>query len=286
MKHKWLGDLDSCSHVVRFKGNWTIIVFKASGTCFHIKVDNMGNLQDEFDALVQAYRKLPQNVPKPLALEHHGGYRFLITQGCPHQRIHAKSFAQNPWVYHALYDFFKRQLWSFQTPQKVHILPWEQLSRDFDCTWAPEIIDRIHQGLETLPTILQHGDFAMNNLGIYKRQLWVFDWEDFAKVTLPILDLVIFIWSFYQRHLKETIRALKKTTDPLLDRFIEKVCSLYQISRSQLQRLAPFAFYQFYRLKVDNQYAPEVIHTCQQATLNSILALWTPAKLGISVCAT
>jgi hypothetical protein len=45
--------------------------------------------------------------------------------------------------------------------------------------------------LDALPQVRQHGDFCLNNIGVDGRQLVVFDWEDFGRVTLPGFDVVV-----------------------------------------------------------------------------------------------
>ena len=51
-------------------------------------------------------------------------------------------------------------------------------------------LQRLREALKTLPALSQHGDLVLNNLGLRpRRQLVIFDWEDYGAVKLPGLDL-------------------------------------------------------------------------------------------------
>jgi hypothetical protein len=62
---------------------------------------------------------------------------------------------------------------------------------------ALTVLRHASEQLRALPSMPQHGDLVMNNLGLDTQgQLVIFDWEDFGAIDLPGLDIFTLEYSF------------------------------------------------------------------------------------------
>lgn len=72
--------------------------------------------------------------------------------------------------------------------------------------------------LETLPPLPQHGDLVLNNLGLRPDcGLVVFDWEDYAAINLPGLDLFTLENSIHQDLELQSLHRRSKASPAALD---------------------------------------------------------------------
>jgi len=108
------------------------------------------------------------------------------------------------------------------------------------------------QVLDDLPSIPQHGDFTVNNLGVSDKGLVVFDWEDYGKVGLPGFDVCMLIASdlrLQPNRLRALVRGEMQC--PGYATLIAKACPLIGLTPELFLRLVPLYLVVFLDLKRD-----------------------------------
>jgi phosphotransferase family enzyme len=185
----------------RMSGNVGMLFYLASGASYLAKIGLLTRLDREYHGLEVAHRAMPSNVPEPIRLATCRGYQVLVTRGIRHSQLWPLRGAADV-------EIFTRGIASFMaTAAQAFAGSAGANSRDgFDAALASAAArvrwhhwqaygERVRVLASRLPPIRQHGDFAVNNIGVRDRALVFFDWEDFGEVDLAGFDLAVLLLS-------------------------------------------------------------------------------------------
>ncbi|MBN8507270.1 MAG: hypothetical protein J0L57_01515 [Burkholderiales bacterium] len=172
-----------------------------------VKFSDLVDLEIEAERCAAAARAYPDHAPHFVGYARSGVLNLLVTRAVDFAAVTVDvlgSAQDAPAVREGLIRFFQRARSLGSPKQEPQPRPWWRSVHDFYREHplrdlAEPALDELGPLLCRLPSIPQHGDLVMNNLGICDdRQLVVFDWEDFGAVALPGLDLFTLEYSFGQ----------------------------------------------------------------------------------------
>jgi len=227
----------------RMSGNLGLTLYLANGEFVHVKLGLLTRLDREYRGLKMAHSAMPRNVPEPLGLTTHDSHQVLVSRGVPHKvavPMHGGSeiavFRDGIDAYFASAATAFRQSgpcrsWSTMGDALAHVgtrigwVNWEAYGRD------------LRRYEAALPSILQHGDFAVNNIGVHGSELIYFDWEDFGEVDLPDFDLAVLLLSLCNFDISRLIETLSGNT--LEADIVRRVCPQFGASVDDFMRLFP-----------------------------------------------
>jgi hypothetical protein len=223
----------------------------------HVKVSDVVSLRGESRIYEQAWQTFRDFMPRPLGYCIEGGWEIFVTEGVVHRpvipRSVLKSGAERKTA-QAICHFFEASRQRQPTASDLHVELLGDLESHFRNTpFAPLLThwcsERGQRELETVGSVLQHGDFVANNIAIARSGLIVFDWEDYGKNRLPGLDLcTLIVSSLSVDEADELLRLEAPLHKP--------VCATLGIDVAQFRRLVPLYLLSFLYLK--EEYATEV----------------------------
>jgi hypothetical protein len=182
-------------------GNLGLLFFLKRGDHYLVKVGLLTRLDREFRGLTAAYGAMPTNVPEPLRLATCRSYQVLVTRGIRHRQLLPLRGAADVDVFEkGIASFLATGARAFRRSERAvssgglrealarasELVGW----RGWEAYW-----EGIRSLAERLPPILQHGDFAVNNIGVREGALVFFDWEDFGEIDLPGFDVAVLLLS-------------------------------------------------------------------------------------------
>ena len=118
------------------------------------------------------------------------------------------------------------------------------------------------------PKILQHSDLAMTNIGLTKKSIIVFDWEDFGKIQIPMFDLTIFFLSLFQFSVKHFFSVLLNSTSRI-NHLIVKIIKSYNLTINDYQTLIPYYLKIFIYVKKKLGYGKKIIDLSSTALIEA-----------------
>lgn len=177
---------------------WMILSRQGSPHCF-VKFSDLVGLSVEAVRCTAAGQTYPNHAPEFLGHARDGTLEVLANRAVEFEPLKARDVNARRTarqVADGLHLFFQHQCRAGGgSSQLVSSRDWIQAMPDAmtDPALRP-VADRASRILMThaadLPSLPQHGDFVMNNLGVRRDgRLVVFDWEDFGALDLPGLDL-------------------------------------------------------------------------------------------------
>ena len=185
----------------RMSGNLGLLFYLERGDFYLVKVGLLTRLDREYRGLTAAHRAMPSNVPEPIRLATYRNYQVFVTRGIHHKPLFpfhgaadAEIFREGISSYIATCGRAFRQS---GTPVSLDRLKEAlRLASDIVQWRAWEgYFERVLAIAQRLSPTLQHGDFAVNNIGRCNGHLVFFDWEDFGEIDLPGFDLAILLLS-------------------------------------------------------------------------------------------
>jgi len=256
--------------------------FVEDGRFFHVKVSDAISLRNEADICEATSRVFDGFVPEPLGYCVKDGWDIFITEGVNHLPLPATALigsngARPP--ADALSVFFEA---SRHSPQLHSGSELETLLANLEQRFKDSELAPLLSGwcsghgrakLDSLGSVMQHGDFVQNNIGVAARRLIIFDWEDYGKVCVPGFDLSTLLVSSLEF---ETAVATMRDGNLLVDRFssvLKSACRALDIQVKDFLHLLPLYLLTFLHLKAD--YAAEI-----RRRITSLLKpLATPARI-------
>ena len=183
---------------VRMSGNLNFLVYPPGGEFYLVKVGLQNDLSREFDGFVAGHAAFPKGVPRPLALSRQRSFPTLVTTGIPLAPLGPLSMrAPGEALRSSLADFFARSSVAFRVEAVgAHSL---RIRKAFDRlpdslrTSSERYIEAIAADVDRLPSVRQHGDFSVNNLGLHDGVLVILDWEDYGRECLAGYDLALLL---------------------------------------------------------------------------------------------
>jgi len=227
----------------RMSGNLGLTFHLPDGAFVLVKVGLMTRLDREYRGLVAAHGAMPLNVPEPLRIAMYDAYQVLVTRGVAHEvLLPLQSAAAMNTFEHGIEMFLDTSARAFRRTGRG--TSWDRL--DDALVQAGSMVawpgrqaygQRIRRYADTLAPILQHGDFAANNIGVHDGTLIFFDWEDFAEIDLPGFDLAVLLLSLSDFSFARIVAALR--TASLQARIVHRGCALWNIAAPDFLYLFP-----------------------------------------------
>lgn len=232
------------------------------------------NLQREYFALSEQSKLYPGLVPIPILYRHVDHLVILAMEGAKHSFVSLRTiFCINNDTDHN----FRRFLIGRERIDKLSLSFAEEHIAVFNkaCSLLSDdlesVVSEIREKngwdkiLASLPYTPQHCDMTMNNIGLTRTGLILFDWENYAFINIPGFDLCTILVSGCQFSLLK----LTATIDNNIQSFLQPIIDSFGITVSQFYDLIFIHLILFYQLKNQHGYSQEVI----QRTENMLIDL-------------
>ena len=232
--------------------------YRSDGTFFHAKVAEYASLREESRVYDEAFAVYGRFMAAPVGYTVVGQWDIFVTKGVEHRTLstdplHGSAGARA--MLAEFREFFAQQARSTaMMPSPRHGELLDRMHRTFAGTAFEPLLERWsssegRRDLEALGGCRQHGDFAVNNLGMCDTRLVAYDWEDFGKVEIPGFDLCTLAVSL----LGELAPDAPFTADsPGADRLrplLEPACAALGMTTDAFWRRVPFYLLVFLHLK-------------------------------------
>lgn len=243
----------------------------------------IGRLYKEYLTLSSVYKMYQALIPKPLNyhVDENTQRAFLIIEGIRHSAVELSDVLQaNQELQTPLQSFLAGQN---RTLAKNHSLVntqfvfFEQaisgLSEDL-CRKVKKIRYRRQWDamLRNLPMIPQHGDLALNNIGLSETKdgFILFDWEDYDAVQFAGFDLCVLLVSGCKFDLQMLLSVVEQERKSKTESLIIKVISCIGVSESNFYDLILFHLILFHKLKSQHGYSITIINHTENLISNLI----------------
>lgn len=233
----------------------------ATGRRLYIKASSVVSLEGEYAALLSASECVPEAVPKLLGYGRRGGFDFLACEGYSLERISGqrlmKIVEQRPSHFARLLARLGRvNLQSVEQVKSVELL--DLIDRTYGGSSVRELIRPwlTTEGkllVASLPKCVQHSDLTVNNIGMHRDNILLFDFEDYGKVSVPGFDLFTLLASSSDFNV-DLIREMMGTPgeDGVVSWYsevIECYCREVTIAEAHFRTLIPLYLIAFAALK-------------------------------------
>ncbi len=233
----------------------------------------------EYDASVVCSEWYPDLVPAPILFRESDHHVVLVTQGIKHSVVNLDAILQaKPDFRRPIQHFLigkERMMRAGEGEPHDQVLVFEQA-----LSYLPphllESIKKIRQAhdwdtmLARLPAIPQHGDLAVNNIGLTHAGFVLFDWEDYAYTKLPGFDLCILLVSGCGFDAEKLTALIDNDSHQAGDdSFLQPIMAGLNVSVSQLHDLMLIQLVIFHQLKCHYGYSAKIIAT----TINMLAQL-------------
>lgn len=238
-----------------------------------INTENSEALSLENTALCENWARYPDLVPKVITSEHSDDYYFLCIEGtCITSARLEDIFKLKGEQVHQMQRLLSGEdrivegpcrepssgLQQFKTA--CSLLPID-LYQKFEKRHKPRLWEQM---IGPMPTIPQHGDLAINNIGKSRQGIIVFDWEDYGHITVPGFDLCVLLFSGTRFDIKELINTIngiynQKGRKP---HFLKNVVENLDVDRTSINDFLMIHLILFHGLKHTLGYGDEVIQNC------------------------
>lgn len=234
-------------------------VFRRDGSYLHVKAAEFIPLADEARVYADAFSRHGEYMPEPLGFTTCEGWELLISEGVEHRPLHP-----NPLVHAPGASRVTREIWRYfaaasraprdDDPHHAHESLLARLRQTFrDSQFAPLVAQWSSavalRELAALGAVAQHGDFVANNLGMTRRGLRVFDWEDFGKVSLPGFDVCTLAVSLVNEIAPDAVMRRDGPLASRVEAFVAPACKPIGIDLDLFWRLVPLYLLAFLHLK-------------------------------------
>jgi hypothetical protein len=241
-------------------------VFEKPSSYIVVKVSKSPDLQREFKCQAAAFSALPEYVPEPLAFGEFKGLFLLASRGVPHVRLTMRSVRHTARrLCIGIGEYVRRSAIAFASsePHSEHV---EELERVIGDWQDPELAAALRsyirrldlERLRLLPHARQHGDLVANNIGLTRRTLVIFDWEDFGRVQLPGFDIALLLMSLLDFDAIRLEHWFERKDSRELDDIVTGAAECLGISRSMLWMWLPMYLAHFLYLKTALSYRPAI----------------------------
>ena len=229
-------------------------VFASKDAFVHVKVSDAVSLREEVRVYHAAFGTFRAFMPEPLGYVVREGWEIFACEGVSHRALLPQHLPRHA----ARVTEFFRAARTGRRPDTggghralLARLEAAYGGSRFDAALAPWRTEQGRRELLALGEAPQHGDFTLNNLGLRRNGLVVFDWEDFGKVGLPGLDLCTLVVSAFESQPEATVDAFagRGAAGRRLWSLVEAACAGLGIDVAQFRRLVPLHLLAFLQLK-------------------------------------
>ena len=267
----------------RMSGNLTLTVYPDERPFFLVKIGILTRLDREFRGLSAGYAAMPRHVPRPLGFAIRDAHEVLVTEGVSHRPLVPSRWRE--WQ-----AIFERDMGAFLTAGAQHFRAAPSDSALDVYAVLGETADAIGWsgwqsywgGVETLvarlPRIAQHGDLAVNNIGIANDGLIFFDWEDFGLVDLAGFDLAIALLSLHNFDVAQLCGRLTVPTSEAT--LVELGGQHLEVSADRFLDLVPCYLSLFIKVKRSGGYDTMVQERAAAALRDWIRSGRAPGRAG------
>jgi hypothetical protein len=229
-----------------------------SGKWYHVKASRFTNLGTHFERYKLGRQHYPSLAPEPITHVHIDGWSIMATYSIDHRCVVAQDLGGN-----SPSNLLVQDLVSYFSAARLlanedaaldyqhHLL--KELHSYFTATTPPP--QKILKFLKTddlipIPTIPQHGDFVLNNLGDAHGRLVIFDWEDYGELMLAGFDIFMLSMSVAGMNASSAI-TIAQTTHPNATpwAFAEPACVAIGLSYDSFRKMVPLYLVAFRYLK-------------------------------------
>ena len=234
----------------RMSGNLVLMTYPEDPKFYLVKIGIRTRLDREYRGLSIAHAAMPRHVPEPLGLGTHDSFQVLVARGIAHRQFVMDG--ETLGVFERGMDaFVATSLAHFQAAPADSTVNVQdavfEASGIFDWPGWRRYWDDAQRLIATLPRILQHGDLAVNNMGVADDELVFFDWEDFGQVDLMGFDLAVALLSINNFDLARLHARLKG--DSLEAGLVRRCCSRLDKSPDAFFMLLPAYLSLFIKVK-------------------------------------
>jgi hypothetical protein len=229
-------------------------VFVDRASFLHVKVSDVLSLREEVRVYHAAYGTFGELMPRPLGHVVRSGWDIFVCAGVEHRTLHARDVLAR--AHDVLRPFFAaaraaRRPAGAANAALLSRLEAAYAASSFDAALAPWRGDEGRAALASLGEAPQHGDFVLNNVGLARGGLVVFDWEDFGKVALPGLDLCTLLVSTLDGDAPAAVDALlgRGPEGRRIGHVVERECAALDLPVSAFRRCVPLYLLAFLQLK-------------------------------------
>jgi hypothetical protein len=228
----------------------------------HIKGSAHASLRAEYVATLRAAAVHRSTVPRPVAHVVEGGWELLFSEGRRFSTMDAGQL-HSSMVSRALLQFLEHSALNAAPASAGRHVAFVRRSLQTSSTPIPDGLIRHWTAgagarvLDSLTTVAQHGDFTVNNIGITRAGLVVFDWADFGAVEIPGFDLATLLLSMTDFE-PARVLPLLTGTDRSLVLFTESACKRLSLPYPAFRTLLPLYLAIFLSLK--SQFATGIRH--------------------------
>jgi hypothetical protein len=242
----------------------SLAVFVDDERFFQVKVSEFLDLRQQYELYCRAWRDYPAFVPRPLGYRVLDEWNLMISEGVHHVAIRRSEVLRPRWrgagvLPHQLCAYFDGGRDSSEGPagQREQAELLSRLAAHFGASPLARVADgcltrAVALGVESIPERRQHCDFVRNNLGRAGSRLVVFDWEDYATINLPGLDVCTLCLSLLGGGV-EAVSAMMLSGRGGLDAgevaFLRRACERQGIELEVFRQLVPLYLLVFLYLK-------------------------------------
>ena len=158
----------------------------------HVKLSDVLSLREEVRVYEAAFGTFGALMPRPFGYLVRDGWDIFACAGVRHRPLLAHHVLSPG--HDVMRDFFAAARGGRRKSATANLALLASLERayagsPFEAALGPWRSEEGRAALAALGEAPQHGDFTLNNVGLGRDGLVVFDWEDFGKVALPGFDL-------------------------------------------------------------------------------------------------
>lgn len=213
-----------------------------------VKASRFVDLAPEYAAYQRAYADFPVFVPRPLALDVREPWRIMVSDGVDHAPFPARHVLRyregDLGAVGDLFAFFALAAERADEGAASHAALLTALDQHFasspHAAIAARCLARVDRAdVLALPSWPQHGDLVINNLGVTRGRLVIFDWEDYGRALLPGLDIATLLFSVWSSDPAQ-LRALASDADDVhgaLAAFVRRACAGAHLNHDRFRRL-------------------------------------------------
>lgn len=78
---------DELSFKIFFTRDVNCFVYCSSRAFYQVKISDRRSLKPEYENLMEAFKVMPQHVPRPVGYYHRGQFELLVSEGVEHRKL-------------------------------------------------------------------------------------------------------------------------------------------------------------------------------------------------------
>ncbi|MBS0444994.1 MAG: hypothetical protein JSR59_03490 [Proteobacteria bacterium] len=251
-KERWFDTRAPFEHTIHLtRGACLWLLLSRRGVCdTYVKFTDRMSLRAEAARYAAASRSYPSLVPPFIGYATDGPLEVLVCRAIDYRAVERSFLLEAGADHRAIGDLVSyfaampsaaagREIETPRTAQLFDAIAAYQAARAVQPAGRPpRIAGDAAARIAALPTMPQHGDFVLNNLGrLSGDHLVLFDWEDFGAVALAGLDLFTLELSLAGDAAQ--LLANRAHRPAGLQRVVDEACVAMRLKRTDYEALTP-----------------------------------------------